>query len=57
MVTVNVRSQQNDCICNAEISLWGAALYHQVQRTVALKQREEEALIVAVAPLWELLSS
>lgn len=47
MVTVNVRSQKNDFICNTEISLWGAALYHQVQRTVALKQREEEALIVA----------
>lgn len=49
MLTVIVYSRQNHFVCNTEISLWGAALYHKVQRNVVLKQKEEEALIVAVA--------
>lgn len=39
-------------VCNTEIGLWGAALYHKVQRIVALKQKEEASLIVAVAAQW-----
>lgn len=51
MLTVIVCSRQNDFVCNTEISLWEAALYHKVQRNVVLKQKEEEALI-AVAAQW-----
>lgn len=32
-------------VCNTEVSLWEAALYHKVQRLIALKHKEEEAVV------------